>query len=42
MLFLNFESRHFSEVEKTAISTALQNLQTALAGKVATLTPDER
>lgn len=42
MPFLNFESRHFSEAEKTAISTALQDLQTALSGKVATLTPEER
>ncbi|WP_144282067.1 hypothetical protein [Chryseobacterium echinoideorum] len=38
MPFLNFESRHFSEAEKAAISTALQDLQTALSGKVATLT----
>lgn len=42
MPFLNFESRHFSEAEKTAITTTLQTLQTALAGKLATLTPEER
>lgn len=41
MPFLNFESRHFSDAEKAAISTALQDLQTALAGKIATLTPEE-
>lgn len=42
MPFLNFESRHFSETEKTEITTALQGLQTALAGKAATLTQEER
>jgi len=42
MPFLNFESRHFSEAEKTAISTALQDLQTTLSGKLATLTSEER
>jgi len=42
MPFLNFESRHFSEAEKTAISTALQDLQTNLSGKLATLTSEER
>ena len=42
MPLLNFESRHFSEAEKTAISAALQDLQTALSGKLATLTPEER
>ena len=42
MPFLNFESRHFTAAEKTAISTALQTLQTALSQKLATLTPEER
>ena len=42
MPFLNFESRHFSETEKTDITAALQVLQAALAGKLAVLTPEER
>jgi hypothetical protein len=42
MPFLNFESRHFSEAEITAVNDALQNLHTTLAGKLASLTPEER
>lgn len=42
MPFLNFENRHFSEEEKTEITTALQTLQTVLEGKLAVLTPQER
>lgn len=42
MPFLNFESRHFSEAEIAAVNDALQNLHTALAGKLASLTPEER
>ena len=42
MPFLNFESRHFTAAEKTAITTALQSLQTALTPKLATLSPEER
>ncbi len=42
MPFLNFESRHFSEAEIAAVNDALQNLHSALAGKLASLTPEER
>jgi len=42
MPFLNFESRHFSEAEETAINDLIQQLQGALSGKLATLTPEER
>lgn len=42
MPFLNFESRHFTTAEKTAITAAMQTLQTALSPKLATLTPEER
>lgn len=42
MPFLNFETRHFSEAEKTTITDALQVLQTALFPKLAILTSEER
>lgn len=42
MPFLNQDSRHFSDAEKTAVSTALATLQTALMPKLANLTPEER
>ncbi|PWN67791.1 hypothetical protein [Chryseobacterium oncorhynchi] len=42
MPFLNFESRHFSQVEETDIKAAMQTLQTLLSGKLASLTSEER
>lgn len=42
MPFLNFDSRHLSEAEKTAIQNALQVLETALAPKLANLSAQER
>ena len=42
MPFLNFDSRHFSAAEKTAIQEALAVLETALAPKLANLNPQER
>ncbi|WP_312765313.1 hypothetical protein [Epilithonimonas sp.] len=42
MPFLNFETRHFSQEEIAAATDALQNLHTALTGKLASLTPEER
>ena len=42
MPFLNFDSRHFSAAEKTAIQEALAVVETALAPKLANLNPQER
>lgn len=42
MPFTNFDSRHFTEAEKTAVRNALQTLSTAVTPKLANLTPDER
>lgn len=42
MPFLNFDDRHFTEAEKTAILDALNTLETALTPKLANLTPQER
>jgi len=42
MPFTNFDSRHFTAAEKTAINNALTTLETALGGKVANLSPEER
>ena len=42
MPFTNFDSRHFSEAEKTALNTAVAAVETALAPKLANLSPDER
>lgn len=42
MPFLNFDSRHFSAAEKTAIQEALAVLETALTPKLANLNPQER
>ena len=42
MPFANFDNRHFSADEKSAVTTALTVLEEALAGKVANLTPSER
>ena len=42
MPFLNFDSRHFSSEEKTAIQQALAALETALQPKLANLNAQER
>lgn len=42
MPFTNFDSRHFSTAEKTAINTAIATLETALGNKTANLSPEER
>ena len=42
MPFTNFDSRHFSATEKTAVSTAITSIESALATKLANLTPQER
>ncbi|UPT71462.1 MAG: hypothetical protein M0D53_03535 [Flavobacterium sp. JAD_PAG50586_2] len=42
MPFNNMDSRHFSATEKNAVLAALTALETALAGKLANLSPEER
>ena len=42
MPFTNFDSRHFSATEKTAVNTAITALENALTNKLANLTPEER
>lgn len=42
MPFNNFNSRHFSDAEKTEIIAALSTLETALTAKLANLSPEER
>lgn len=42
MPFTNFDSRHFDAAEKNAVTTALSQLEAALAGKLANLNADER
>jgi hypothetical protein len=42
MPFTNFDSRHFSATEKTAVNAALAALETALTPKLANLSADER
>lgn len=42
MPFKNFESRHFSAEETTAIAAALDTLENALSPKLANLSADER
>ena len=42
MPFTNFESRHFSAEEKTAVLAALDTLENALSPKLANLSPEER
>ena len=42
MPFTNFDARHFSGAEKTSINDAVNSLETAVAGKLANLTPEER
>ena len=42
MSFTNFDSRHFSVIEKTAVNTALASLELAVSLKVANLSATER
>jgi hypothetical protein len=42
MSFTNFDSRHFSVIEKTAVNTALASLELAVSEKLANLTAAER
>ena len=42
MSFTNFDSRHFSVIEKTAVNTALASLELAVSLKLANLTAAER
>ena len=42
MPFTNFDSRHFTPAEKTAVNTALTSLETALQPKTANLSAEER
>ena len=42
MPFTNFDNRHFLATEKTAVNNALATIETALAIKLANLTPEER
>lgn len=42
MPFTNFDSRHFSDIEKAAVTTALASLELAFATKLANLTASER
>jgi hypothetical protein len=42
MPFTNFDSRHFSNTERTAVTTALDSLELAVASKLANLSASER
>ena len=42
MPFTNFDSRHFSELERTAIDQFMTDLETKLATKLGNLSPQER
>ena len=42
MAFTNFDSRHFSVVEKAAVDAALASLELAVSSKLANLSPAER
>jgi hypothetical protein len=42
MSFTNFDSRHFSVIEKTAVNTALASIELAISLKVANLSATER
>lgn len=42
MPFNDFNSRHFSAAEQTALTDAMNALETALSGKLANLSPEER
>ena len=42
MSFTNFDSRHFSAAEKTAVNTALASIELAVSTKLANLSPSER
>jgi len=42
MPFTNFDNRHFSATEKTALAQAISTLETLLSPKLANLSPEER
>ena len=42
MPFTNFDNRHFTAAEKTAVNNAITAAETALLNKQAVLTPEER
>lgn len=42
MPFTNFDNRHFTDAEKTALNTTMNLLETAFEGKLANLSPEER
>ena len=42
MAFTNFDSRHFSVIEKAAVDAALASLELAVSSKLANLSPAER
>lgn len=42
MPFNNFDSRHFTAAEKTAVNNAIASVEAALQGKLANLSPEER
>ena len=42
MSFTNFDSRHFSAAEKTAVNTVLVSIELAFSEKLANLSPSER
>ena len=42
MAFTNFDSRHFSVIEKAAVDAALTSLELAVSSKLANLSPAER
>ena len=42
MPFTNFDSRHFTTAEQTALTDALNSLEAALTGKLANLSGEER
>jgi hypothetical protein len=42
MSFTNFDSRHFSVIEKTAVNTALASIELAVSEKLANLSAAER
>lgn len=42
MPFTNFDSRHFTAAEKTAVNTAITSVENALTNKLANLSPEER
>lgn len=42
MPFSNFDSRHFSTIEKATVNSAIVAIETALVNKLANLTLQER